>query len=116
MVRLVRFIMCLSWVTLLLLLSQSHQTAAVDVLMPSRRAAVVQLQEADEHTTSFQPRMLGVYIRKRAGARGGTLVGGAGGRRSSSSSSSAVPTHIPNPAFHFASILGYSFLLVIFLL
>ncbi|KAL4323544.1 hypothetical protein GQ457_11G022920 [Hibiscus cannabinus] len=108
-----RFILGLSLVALLLLLlvSQSHPTAAVHVSMAQTRAVL-------EHA-SFQPRKLGVYIRKGGGGArggggggGGRFVRGSGGGRSSSSSS--VSSHISS--FHLASILGCSLFLVIFLL
>ncbi|KAK8614010.1 hypothetical protein V6N13_122389 [Hibiscus sabdariffa] len=100
-----RFILGLSLVALLLLASQSHPTAADDVSMPWRRAV-------EEHT-SFQPRKLGVYIRKGVGAaRGARIARGAGVGRSASSS--AVPSHISS--FHFASVFGCSLFLVMLLL
>ncbi|KAK8614011.1 hypothetical protein V6N13_122390 [Hibiscus sabdariffa] len=103
-----RFILGSSLVALLLLVSQSHPTAADHVSMPWRRA----VQEAEEHT-SIQPRKLGVYIRKGVGAaRGARIARGAGVGRSSSSS--AVPTHLSS--FNFASICGCSLFFVMFLL
>ncbi|KAK8478739.1 hypothetical protein V6N13_122387 [Hibiscus sabdariffa] len=105
-----RFILGLSLVALLLLVSQSHPTAAVHVSMAQTTAVV-------EHA-SFQPRKLGVYIRRGGGGArggggggGGRFVRGSGGGRSSSS---AVSSHISS--FHLASILGCSLFLVIFLL
>ncbi|KAL4325633.1 hypothetical protein GQ457_11G022910 [Hibiscus cannabinus] len=99
-----RFILGLPLVALLLLASQSHPTAADDVSVPWRRAV-------EEHT-SFQPRKLGVYIRKGVGAaRGARIPRVAGVGRSSSS---AVPSHISS--FHFASVFGCSLFLVMLLL
>ncbi|KAL4324161.1 hypothetical protein GQ457_11G022900 [Hibiscus cannabinus] len=100
-----RFILGSSLVALLLLVSQSHPTAADHVSVPWRRAV-------EEHT-SFQPRKLGVYIRKGVGAaRGARIPRVAGVGRSSSSS--AVPTHLSS--FNFASICGCSLFFVMFLL
>ena len=115
---LIRFILAFSLITFLVLLSQSLPTSASDdgaVLVPFRRSVLLQSQpmkagekmaDVADDLSSFQPRKLGVHI-KKAG-RGG--VTGSTGRRTSS----AVRTQLSS--FHFSSVLGCSLFLGLIML